>query len=245
MGWGFSLRIFIRLFRYRFKAWKVGEASVKNSKCLAFSEGQVFRCLPNAPEVEDDARVLRYGALQSQLSFVAALWCEDVESFNMARNHVSEIVEKLRRRNVRTLYVNQAGGGEVSIKDSNVCITKGAPKKGKEPAPSQCEASSKKRCCTACGIPGHTKRTCTGRSKAPGTFPVEPSMSSQFTSFSHSHSPNPLSSQHTKTQSKEGRHGTAANGCNFINEGARPIHKHHGPLRMEEVSQLRLQLLRR
>ncbi|MED6159182.1 hypothetical protein PIB30_039860 [Stylosanthes scabra] len=44
MGWGFSLRIFIRLFRYRFKLGKLAKHPW-NSECLAFSEGQVFRCM--------------------------------------------------------------------------------------------------------------------------------------------------------------------------------------------------------
>ncbi|MED6160261.1 hypothetical protein PIB30_049949 [Stylosanthes scabra] len=44
MGWGFSLRIFIRLFRNRFKLGKLAKHPW-NSECLAFSESQVFRCM--------------------------------------------------------------------------------------------------------------------------------------------------------------------------------------------------------
>ncbi|MED6150664.1 hypothetical protein PIB30_074630 [Stylosanthes scabra] len=44
MGWGFSLRIFIRHFRYRFKLGKLAKYPW-NSECLAFSEVQVFRCM--------------------------------------------------------------------------------------------------------------------------------------------------------------------------------------------------------
>ncbi|MED6224881.1 hypothetical protein PIB30_088412 [Stylosanthes scabra] len=42
MGWGFSLRIFIRLFRYRFKLGKLAKY-LWNSECLAFSEVEVLR----------------------------------------------------------------------------------------------------------------------------------------------------------------------------------------------------------
>ncbi|MED6120934.1 hypothetical protein PIB30_025415 [Stylosanthes scabra] len=31
--------------RVQVQAWKVGEASVKNTECLALSESQVFRCV--------------------------------------------------------------------------------------------------------------------------------------------------------------------------------------------------------
>ncbi|MED6166127.1 hypothetical protein PIB30_105963 [Stylosanthes scabra] len=44
MGWGFSLRIFIKLFRYRFKLGKLAKYPW-NSECLAFSKGHVFRCM--------------------------------------------------------------------------------------------------------------------------------------------------------------------------------------------------------
>ncbi|MED6221815.1 hypothetical protein PIB30_058342 [Stylosanthes scabra] len=44
MGWGFSLCISIRLFRYRFKLGKLAKYPW-NSECLAFSEVQVFRCM--------------------------------------------------------------------------------------------------------------------------------------------------------------------------------------------------------
>ncbi|MED6214160.1 hypothetical protein PIB30_100203 [Stylosanthes scabra] len=42
MGWGFSLRIFIRLFRYKFKLGKLVKYPW-NSEYLAFSEGQTVR----------------------------------------------------------------------------------------------------------------------------------------------------------------------------------------------------------
>ncbi|MED6149469.1 hypothetical protein PIB30_062792 [Stylosanthes scabra] len=44
MGWGFSLRIFIRLFSYRFRLGKLVKYPW-NSEYLAFSESQVFRCV--------------------------------------------------------------------------------------------------------------------------------------------------------------------------------------------------------
>ncbi|KAL4300991.1 hypothetical protein AHAS_Ahas17G0256200 [Arachis hypogaea] len=40
--------------------------------------------------------------------------------------------------------------------------TKGAPRKGKEPLTgSQCEVPTERRWCAGCGVPGHTKSTCT------------------------------------------------------------------------------------
>ncbi|MED6204179.1 hypothetical protein PIB30_006595 [Stylosanthes scabra] len=42
---GDSHSVYYQTFQVRFKPWKVGEASVKNTERLAFSESQVFHCV--------------------------------------------------------------------------------------------------------------------------------------------------------------------------------------------------------
>ncbi|KAL4364719.1 hypothetical protein AHAS_Ahas07G0034200 [Arachis hypogaea] len=94
-------------------------------------------------------RILRYGALCSALSVVAKLASEDVSDFAVAREAITSLAQRLhgRRENIRE---GQSGGR-----------TKGAPKRGRETAQStQEKLGGKRRCCTSCGIPGHTRRTC-------------------------------------------------------------------------------------
>ncbi|XLS97520.1 hypothetical protein HN51_040255, partial [Arachis hypogaea] len=50
------------------------------------------------------------------------------------------------------------------LKDPVVSKTKGAPRKGKKMHPgSHGEVLMKRRCCTTCGVPSHTKRTFTSQ----------------------------------------------------------------------------------
>ncbi|MED6213649.1 hypothetical protein PIB30_095324 [Stylosanthes scabra] len=42
---GDSHSVYYQTFQVQVQAWKVGEASVKSTECLAFSESQVFRCV--------------------------------------------------------------------------------------------------------------------------------------------------------------------------------------------------------
>ncbi|KAL4393676.1 hypothetical protein AHAS_Ahas02G0075800 [Arachis hypogaea] len=47
------------------------------------------------------------------------------------------------------------------VKELSVAKTKGAPKRRRETGSStHIELGGKRRCCTSCGLPGHTKRTC-------------------------------------------------------------------------------------
>ncbi|RYR78210.1 hypothetical protein Ahy_A01g002942 [Arachis hypogaea] len=110
-----------------------------------------------------EGRMLRYAALCSATSLVARLGSEEVEDFEFARESIASVLEKLRHR----IYERAGGQPGMSawspMKDPVVARTKGAPKRKKDFDPgSQPDFREKRRCCTKYGIPGHTKRTCSG-----------------------------------------------------------------------------------
>ncbi|KAL4345254.1 hypothetical protein AHAS_Ahas11G0260000 [Arachis hypogaea] len=108
-------------------------------------------------------RMLRYAALCSATNLVARLGSEEGEDFKFTRESIVSLIEKLRHR----VYVRAGGQPGMSAwcatKDLVVARTKGAPKRTKKFDTScQPNVRGKRCCCTKCGIPGHTKRTCSG-----------------------------------------------------------------------------------
>ncbi|XLS92623.1 hypothetical protein HN51_068631, partial [Arachis hypogaea] len=109
-------------------------------------------------------RLLRYGALSGLMNLVARLGSEDPAEFVVAREGIATLVEDLQRRAYRRVGSQLGLSMPPALKDPPVSKTKGARRKGKEVEPepsSKCEIPTKRRCCTSCGVHGHTKRTCT------------------------------------------------------------------------------------
>ncbi|KAL4357267.1 hypothetical protein AHAS_Ahas09G0169600 [Arachis hypogaea] len=142
--------------------------------CFAIVEGLIlsrwckdakdWRSKP--PEFIDghQGHLLRYGALSGLMSLVVKLGAEDVAEFVVARDGIANLAETLQQR-VYDRVGSQFGlSSRSALKDPLVSKTKGAPRKGKELEPEpgkQCEIPTKRRRCTSCGVPGHTKRTYT------------------------------------------------------------------------------------
>ncbi|RYR74180.1 hypothetical protein Ahy_A02g008812 [Arachis hypogaea] len=109
-------------------------------------------------------RLLRYGALSGLMTLVAKLGSVDAKEFAVARDGIANLAEALQRRAYDRLGSQLGLSSLPTMKDPEVSKTKGAPRKGKEPESEpgrQCEVPTKRRRCTSCGVPGHTKRTCT------------------------------------------------------------------------------------
>ncbi|RYQ79722.1 hypothetical protein Ahy_Scaffold1g106590 isoform K [Arachis hypogaea] len=121
------------------------------------------RRMPVTMRPGDEGRMLRYAALSSATSLVARLGSDEREDFEFAKESIASLIDKLRHR-----VYERAGGqpgmsGWKAMKDPVVARTKGAPKRKKEfDQCSQPDVRGKRRCCTKCGTPGHTKRTCSG-----------------------------------------------------------------------------------
>ncbi|XP_057730738.1 protein FAR1-RELATED SEQUENCE 5-like [Arachis stenosperma] len=121
------------------------------------------RRMPVTMRPGDEGRMLRYAALSSATSLVATLGSDEREDFEFAKESIASLIDKLRHR-----VYERAGGqpgmsGWKAMKDPVVARTKGAPKRKKEfDQCSQPDVRGKRRCCTKCGTPGHTKRTCSG-----------------------------------------------------------------------------------
>ncbi|XLU42758.1 hypothetical protein S245_037572, partial [Arachis hypogaea] len=109
-------------------------------------------------------RLLRYGALCGAMSVVAKLGAEDANEFVIARDGIARLAEELQRRAYDKLGGPPGLSSLSGLKDPVVSKTKGAPRKGKELHPgSEGDMLMKQRRCTTCGVPGHTKRTCTSQ----------------------------------------------------------------------------------
>ncbi|XLT48207.1 hypothetical protein S245_041377, partial [Arachis hypogaea] len=125
-----------------------------------------WRSKPSQVTDSHQGRLLRYGALTGLMSLVAKLGSEDAEEFVVARDGIANLAEELQRRAYDRVG-SQLGLSSLSaLNDPLVAKTKGAPRKGKEPEPepgTQSEVPTKRRRCTSCGVPGHTKRTCSWR----------------------------------------------------------------------------------
>ncbi|KAL4349711.1 hypothetical protein AHAS_Ahas10G0069300 [Arachis hypogaea] len=146
------------------------------------------RRMPVTREHGHEGRMLRYGALCSATSLVTKLGSEEAEDFELTRVNIVSLIEKLRHR-VYERAGNQPGmSAWCRMKDPVVARTKGAPKRTMEFEPSnQPDVRRKRRCCTKCGIPGHTKRTCSQKC-APGVSGVGTPVSPTFGDGSQ-HSP--------------------------------------------------------
>ncbi|KAL4344998.1 hypothetical protein AHAS_Ahas11G0234400 [Arachis hypogaea] len=108
--------------------------------------------------------LLRYGALCGAMSVVAKLGAKDANEFVVARNGIARLAEELQRRAYNKLGGPPGLSSLSGLKDPVVSKTKGAPRKGKEMHPgSEGDVLMKRRRCTTCGVPGHTKRTCTSQ----------------------------------------------------------------------------------
>ncbi|XLR08079.1 hypothetical protein S83_036017 [Arachis hypogaea] len=98
------------------------------------------------------------------MSVVAKLGTEDANEFVVARDGIARLAEELQR-----LAYDKLGGPPglsslSGLKDPVVSKTKGAPRKGKEMHPgSEGDVLMKRQRCMTCGVPGHTKRTCTSQ----------------------------------------------------------------------------------
>ncbi|XP_020963793.1 protein FAR1-RELATED SEQUENCE 5-like [Arachis ipaensis] len=132
-----------------------------------------------------EGRMLRYAALCLATSLVARLGSEEGEDFEFARESIVSVIEKLRHK----IYERAGSQPRMSawspMKDPVVSRTKGAPKRTKEFDPSrQTDFRGKRHCYTKCGIPRHTKRTCSGDC-ARGVSGVGNGVSSTFGKGSH------------------------------------------------------------
>ncbi|RYR03344.1 hypothetical protein Ahy_B06g082232 [Arachis hypogaea] len=123
-----------------------------------------WRSKPPESTEGHQGRLLRYGALYRAMSVVEKLGAEDVNKFVVARDGIARLAEALQRRAYDKLG-GQPGFPSLSeLKDPVVSKTKGAPRKGKKMHPgSHGEVLMKRRCCTTCGVPSHTKRTFTSQ----------------------------------------------------------------------------------
>ncbi|RYR31869.1 hypothetical protein Ahy_B01g056804 [Arachis hypogaea] len=123
-----------------------------------------WRSKPPESTEGHQGRLLRYGALCGAMSVVAKLGAEDANEFVVARNGIARLAEELQRRAYNKLGGPPGLSSLSGLKDPVVSKTKGAPRKGKEMHPgSEGDVLMKRRRCTTCGVPGHTKRTCTSQ----------------------------------------------------------------------------------
>ncbi|KAL4275248.1 hypothetical protein AHAS_Ahas20G0088200 [Arachis hypogaea] len=122
-----------------------------------------WRSKPSQVTDGHQRHLLRYGALTGLMSLVAKLGSEDAAEFVVARDDIANLAEPLQRRAYDRVG-SQLGLSSLSaLNDPLVARTKGALRKGKKPEPEpgkQGEVPMKRRRCTSCGVPGHTKRTC-------------------------------------------------------------------------------------
>ncbi|RYR19407.1 hypothetical protein Ahy_B03g064173 [Arachis hypogaea] len=106
-------------------------------------------------------RLLWYGALCNVMNIVAKLVSDDTADFAMARDAIPSLAQRLHGRRGNTIDREAGLRQQNVVKDPSVTRTKGAPKHGRNLASStQDEPVGKRRCCTSCGLPGHTKRMC-------------------------------------------------------------------------------------
>ncbi|XLU71531.1 hypothetical protein S245_030584 [Arachis hypogaea] len=106
-------------------------------------------------------RFLRYSALCSAMSVVAKLASNDSANFAAARDVIASLAQKLNGQRGNTVAHESVRRQQDVMKEPSIARTKGAPKHGREAASSTQDApGGKRRCCTSCGHPGHTKRTC-------------------------------------------------------------------------------------
>ncbi|XP_057731268.1 protein FAR1-RELATED SEQUENCE 5-like [Arachis stenosperma] len=123
-------------------------------------------CRSKPPESTEGHQGLlfRYGALCGAMSVVAKLGAEDANEFVVARDGISRLAAELQRRAYDKLGGPLGLSSLSGLKDPVVSKTKGALRKGKEMHPtSKGEVLMKRRRCTTCGLPGHTKRACTSQ----------------------------------------------------------------------------------
>ncbi|KAL4338325.1 hypothetical protein AHAS_Ahas12G0198900 [Arachis hypogaea] len=106
--------------------------------------------------------VMKYEDLeQISDSLIMRRWCKDAKDSRWMP------LTTRPRHEGRMLRVYERADGQPGMsvwcvmKDPVVARTKGAPKRAKEfDQSSQPDVRGKRRCCTKCGISGHTKRTC-------------------------------------------------------------------------------------
>ncbi|RYR09982.1 hypothetical protein Ahy_B05g078429 isoform A [Arachis hypogaea] len=107
------------------------------------------------------SRLLRYGALCSSMSVVAKLASDDAADFFLARDALTSLARRLQLRRGNTVAQDERVREQDVVRDPAVTRTKGAPKRGREMGSStNAVPGGKRRCCTSCGLPSHTKRTC-------------------------------------------------------------------------------------
>ncbi|RYR31866.1 hypothetical protein Ahy_B01g056801 [Arachis hypogaea] len=143
-----------------YKFSKMGKPN-RTYKC---KDAKDWRSKPSESTEGHQGRLLRYGALCGAMSVVAKLGTEDANEFVVARDGIARLAEELQR-----LAYDKLGGPPglsslSGLKDPVVSKTKGAPRKGKEMHPgSEGDVLMKRQRCMTCGVPGHTKRTCTSQ----------------------------------------------------------------------------------
>ncbi|KAL4299594.1 hypothetical protein AHAS_Ahas17G0116500 [Arachis hypogaea] len=105
--------------------------------------------------------------LRRAMSVVAKLASEDAAKFTLARDVIASLAQKLHGQTGNTVDHHAAVSQKEVVKEPSFARTKGAPKHGRETATAaQDEPGGKRRCCSSCGKPGHTKRTCSSQREA-------------------------------------------------------------------------------